>query len=582
MKKNKIIKVIIVCVLVCAMTLGGVAIFAQAGGPIGDAIRSLFGASTATKFPSETNSFVKNYLVGATDQDSPFFETVLPAIAANIEENNKHSITKYYDEMPVANNPENFQGLGSTTYANINGKTVTAEAFYRLSSDSLHDPNCGMGLLIYQCIQYKLAHKDEDVEITFSSYRTSATASVCVIPESRYYGYMRSLYGTNYDEHGFVRISYMLVEAARMGIKVTMVNQYPSYAVKQYNPNTGKTENRAHINFVQYFNAAAKTECYDEYAKGKKVSDFLNCVVVKWAIADSSSNMQHVKSCTVSNYLDRSGQEHGPAIFFTSSNLDENNYRGRNGNGSSQSGVIISDHDELYRIVRNYTNLMIEYQELEQYQEFWNEARRRNEEQLALIQAGREDEIPRDEQILYLGSETDPVFELYFTPFGGGMDVWNTESNPISKYVSKLPTSKDYIEYFFNVYSFGATHYLAYAMTQTIEMAYCNNPNPQNKIGVRATGFQVGDIMKLKLGKEIGHRSINTSKSMHSKDMIMSYDDGETRHYVSIMTSCNFGEYGFYYRTNSALVIHETDETGSGFYYAFGHKYSDGALPEKQ
>ena len=74
---------------------------------------------------SETNSFVSNYYIGATDTDKPFFDEILPDIAKNIKENNKHTLTPYYDAFPLANNPENFQGLGSTTYANINGETVT-------------------------------------------------------------------------------------------------------------------------------------------------------------------------------------------------------------------------------------------------------------------------------------------------------------------------------------------------------------------------------------------------------------------------------------------------------------------------
>ena len=225
MKKiNKLLSII----LVCAIFLGGNVILTRA----------------ASAFPSETNAFGTAFYIGATQQDAPFFDVVLPEIRKNIAENNKHTVTPTYDAFPLANNPENFQGLGHTTYANINGKTVTAEAFYRISNEGLNDPNCGMGLLFYQCIEYKRAHPEEDVKITYSSYRTSVTAAVCVIPESKYYGYMRSLYTTNYDEQGFVRISYLLTEAARMGIEVTLVHQLDSYAVTQYNPKTGKNDQK--------------------------------------------------------------------------------------------------------------------------------------------------------------------------------------------------------------------------------------------------------------------------------------------------------------------------------------------------
>jgi hypothetical protein len=102
---------------------------------------------------------------------------------------------------------------------------------------------------------------------------------------------MRSLYTTNYDEHGFVRISYMLTEAARMGIEVTLVNQLASYGVQQYNPTTEKLQNRNQINFVTYFNRAMETDCYNKFAQGKKVSDFMNFIKVGWTVNDQTTNM---------------------------------------------------------------------------------------------------------------------------------------------------------------------------------------------------------------------------------------------------------------------------------------------------
>ena len=530
-------------------------------------------------FPSETNAFVKDYYVGATDQDAPFFETILPAIRENIEENNKHSITPYYDKMPLANNPENFQGLGSSTYENINGKTVTAEAFYRLKNESLHDPNAGFGLMVYQCIQYKLKHPEEDVKITFSSYRTSVTASVCVLPESKYYGYMRSLYGTNYDEHGFVRISYMLVEAARMGIEVTMINQLPSYGVSQYDPSTGKTKYRRHIDYWNYFSAADNTECYDKYAEGKKVSDFLNWVQVGWTVKDQTSNMQHVKSASVSHYLATDGTEHTSAVFFCSANLDENNYIGANGNNNSQSGVIVSDHDGLYRATYNFIQLMAEYSGKEQLQELRKKMADLNEKQISLLLSGRGDEIPADEQIVYVGGETDPVFELYFTPFGGGVDTWDTVNNPLCKHASKLlaGADDDYIEFVWNVYEY-STSYVGDTLSKLLEKAYCENPNPKNKISLKVTDFTVDAIKNLAVGKEIGYRSLKDGEGIHAKDYMMSYVEDGKRHYVSIITSCNFYMIAFNYRTNSMLVINENEGTGNGFYKAMGEKFSYGMI----
>ena len=533
---------------------------------------------TIETFPSETDSFVKDYLIDETDQSSPFFETVLPRIKANIQVNDKHSVNKHFDKLPVANNPRNFQGLNTTQYANINGKTVTTESFYRVYGESLNDPNCGMGLLLYQCIQYKLKHPEEDVKITFSSYRTSVTASVCVIPESKYYGYMRSLFGTNYDEHGFVRISYMLVEAARMGIEVTMINQLPSYGTKQYTAKTNSLKNRSHINFKDYFNVALPTECYNSYVgEGKKVSDYLNMVNVEWTIEDQHVYMHHLKSFSVSHYLATDGSEHGSAVFFSSANLDENDYIGRNGNSYSQSGVIVSDHDELFRVHYNYNKLLTKFGHQEGMQELRMVMADLNNKQIPLILSGRENEIADDEQIVYLGSESDSIFELYFPPLGGGVDAWNTDFNPICKYLSKLPLSEDYIEYTNLQYGYGRS-YVGYMIESMLEVAFCNNPNPKNKITIRIKDFNTDAIQKLELGTEIGHRLITDGSKIHAKDFLLSYVENGKRHYISIMTSCNLYMMAFNYRSNSILVIHETEDTGSDFYTGFGEKYSSGMI----
>ncbi len=531
----------------------------------------------ASFFPSETNPFVADFYIDDTNQNEPFFDSVLPEIEKNIEENNTHSISPYYDEMPIADNPENFQGLGSTTYANINGKVVTAEAFYRLRNESLCDPNNGMGLLIYQCIQYKRKHPAEDVKITFSSYRTSVTAAVCVIPTSKYYGYMRSLYGTNYDEHGFVRISYMLAEAARMGIRVTMVNQLNSYGVNQYDPETQTLIKRANLDHYTYFSQALNTDCYETYAPGKKVSDFFDYAKVGWQVEDKTTDMQHVKSATVSHYLATDGTEHKDAVFFCSANLDENSYIGANGNNNAQSGVIISDHSDIYRVTYNYTKLMYDYrgqEELFELRKYINEA---NNKQIALINAGRENEIPKDKQIVYLGGENDKVFELYFTPFGGSADSWDTTANPICKYAEKLPKSNDYIEVVWNEYGYDDC-LLGERLSDMLETAFCNNPNPKNKISMRVTGFDTKAIKALSLGSEIGYRSIKNGSGVHSKDFLFNYEEDGKRHRVSIMTSCNFYLAAFTFRTNSLLVINETDESGGNFYNIFGEKYSYGMI----
>ena len=534
-------------------------------------------AKISTKIPSETNSFVDDYYIEETNQNEPFFDVVLPEIKRNIKENNKHSINPYFNKLPKANNPENFQGLGSTSYANINGKTVTAEAFYRVKGDSLDDPNVGQGLLIYQCIQYKMAHPDADVEIAFTTYRASATASVCVLPQSKYYGYMRSLFGANYDEHGFVRISYMLAEAARMGIDVTIVTQYPSYAVKQYNAETGKTEKRKAMKFETYFEKALKTDCYKKYASGKKVSDFMNFVNVDWTVGDQGSNMQHVKACAVSHYRDTDGKDHKWGTFFTTSNLDDNKYNGENGNGKSQSGVIISNHEQVFRVTKNYIKLMSKYGDKEGLQELRKLVSDRNAEQTALIKAGKESSIPKSEQIIYLGTSKDPVFRVYFTPINSNIDGWDVENNPICEHVDKLAKSNDYVEFAWNE-AFIEKNYMVETIGEILNNKYCEYPNHKNKISTHVSEVDLTPIANLAKGSEIGFRNLNDSADQHAKDFLMSYEHLGERHDVSILTSCNYVMVAFHYRTNSIVVIDETAKTGGDFYEIMASKFAPGMV----
>ncbi len=528
--------------------------------------------------PAETNPFVKDYYLEPIHQDEPFLEKVLPEIRKNIKENNKSSINPYYDSFVRENNPENLQSLGSTTYANINGKTVTADAYFRVSKQTTCNPNLGMGLLIYQCLEYKRAHPEENVSITFSSYNTSTTAAVCVIPESKYYGYMRSLFGTNYDEHGFVRISYLLAEAARMGIDVTLVNQLPAAGREQWNPATKELQYRKNLDYKIYFKQAAESDCYNKYEPGKKVSEFLNCVTVGWDVKAETADMQHVKGATVSHYLATDGTVHRNAVFLSTSNLDEIEGRGRNGNNGSQTSVIITNHDDLYRVTRNYTNLMIEYQAKEDLPEFRKLVKKMNEEQYALIKAGKENQIPKDQQILYLGTKQDKVFQLYFTPFGGDTDAWEPKYNPICNYMDKLAASEGYVEYIWNEWNAGNCN-LKTVLTKKLRQAFCDNPNPMNKIVIRTDNFDTKEINNLNLGSEIGYRDIVlTPHGIHAKDFQMSYVEKGVRHRVSILSSCNFYPIAFHSRTNSMLVIDETNQTGGNFYNILGETFSHGMI----
>ena len=509
--------------------------------------------------------------------DQPFFNYYMDNV---YQLDNDTSIDMWFDTLPVSANRSNFSSLGTATYANINGRTVTVDAFNRDPGDSIDDPNFAQGILIYQCIQYKVAHPEAEMYIYFSSYRTSVTASVCVDRDSRYFGYMRSLFDCEYDNHGFIRISFMLVEAARMGIHVTAVTQLDSYATNQYSATAAKHYSyKANLNHQTYFRNSAGRACYSGYAPGKKVSDYLTFAHVDWEVDVRNSEMLHIKSCLVSNYLDKDGVEHGPSMYLTSSNLDENDYLGRNGNTGSQSGVIVSDHPELVQVTKNYLDLIVGLRGRDQVARFRDLVRVRQTEQIDLIHAGRESEIPAGEKLVYLGSDTDRTFAMCFCPLPGGVAVWDTVHNPYCKYLSEMAASTGPIVFTWNMPYNSCANFFEYTFEDIICEAFHKHKDTRNRIYLHFEAFSAGRYNDLTVGKNIGFKAVNTNlnKYLHSKDVIMSYETGGERQYISIVSSANFGVGPFWYRANSVLVIRETEEN-HGFYTALGKASTYGAI----
>lgn len=192
---------------------------------------------------------------------------------------------------------------------------------------------------------------------------------------------MRLLYDKNYDEFGFVRISYLLVCTAKIGINVIVIGQIDSVGTTVrsngqlvwYNDNS----------FVDFLTWYLNSPCDETYVdNNKKVIDYMNFKKIYWTSYgdNGASDMMHVKTVTVSNYIDVDGVEHSSTTWFSSINLDNIDAYGINyANNGRQTGIIISDHDD--------------------------------------------------------------IFELYFTSMGGFNGVWDEMYNPFAKYLMKFYNS---------------------------------------------------------------------------------------------------------------------------------------------
>lgn len=465
------------------------------------------------------------------------------------QKSSDESINSTYDKFPKLDNSSNFMSRNETYFENVNGTTVTVDSFVYPTYGIADNINVGQGLMIYQAMCYKKANPDEEVYIDIASYRFSVQAAVNINRNSRYFGYMRQLSGVDYDEYGFVRIAYLLICAAKMGIHVNVIGQIDAY------PMTAGERT-----FEEYFTTQLGDPCDPAYVENGVVSDYLEFNHCLWPLAEKGgTDMMHTKLCAVSHYLDMNGNVGRNAVWTSSSNLDGIRSRGDNANWKLQTATIVSNHEEIYRTSVNYLRLLAEYRQQEQIYEFQDLVNRRNTEQAALILAGRGDEIPADEQIIYLGTENDDVFELYFTPMGGGLLEWDEIQNPYCKYLRKLYNSEDYITFAWNAAEYNSSYDLGQRIEEMLIAAFHNNRNPKNMVYGIMEFFDSTPFDDLVVGVDIGYKSFNELPfgEVHNKDIHMSYVENGQRYYVSILNSMNQHGGSMYYQSNFALVIKE-------------------------
>ena len=475
----------------------------------------------------------------------------------------EHDVNKRAEVLATMDN--DFQSRTKNSYANINGKTVDVYSFYREQGEAPNNPNFGVAVMLAQCIKYKQNHPEEKVTMTFASFHISVRAAACLDRDSEEYGMMKNLYdGQLYDDKGYVCISYLLVEAARHGIE-TVVNGHLN-AAPIYRDDGTTVED---LYFDRFFNEYLDD---DSLIEGKKIGDFMNFTKTNWtSYGDkAAADMMHLKAASVSHYTDSEGVDHGPAVWLGSTNLDGIKDSGSNWNDNIQTGVIITDHDMIYRTLYNYMMLLSGHGEKEQASEFRNKAMRLAAEQIALINAGKGDEIPEDKRIVYLGTENDKVFELYFTPFGTTQSTWDTVNNPFCKYINMLRpeiSGESYIELLWNNPKFKMNFALGDTIVEMIVNAFLKNKSGENRLHICMDGIDVGAFDKLQEGYNIAHKFLNDySIPYHIKDLQLSYATGGERHYVTVYNTLNFHEGSMSYQSNSVLIIHETDKTGNGFY----------------
>ena len=485
-------------------------------------------------------------------------EDVEPEKPLSIDELNKR------DEV-MATLDDNYLSRNEIVYKDINGKDVTIYTSFREKNESQNNPNFAQIQMVYQAIQYKKKYPDKNVDICLTSYRISGSLAGCLDENSEEYGNLKNLYDADYDlETGYYRLTFLLCEAARYGINVTVIGHANAGSVK-----INASKKKADVDFIKYFNSHLNDPCYIE---GKVISDYMVAIKSKWSLDKGGTDMMHLKACTVSNYIDREGNDRGKAVWVGCTNVDGVDYLGRNGLDYIQTGAVICDHDELYQITYNFIQLMSKYQKQEEILIFRRLVQERTTLQIDLITDGKGDIIPDSEKIVYIGTENDDVFEMYFTPIGGGAGIWDVKYNPYCKYITKLVSSKNedgYIEFLINNPKYVIKGFsVGQIVLDLLATKFKDSANLENNLHMQSPGPDFSIFDGLVEGENIGALQLNEHRALHyhTKDVQMSYVENGTRYYVTLYNSLNFHEGAMYYQTNSILVIKETEKTGNDFY----------------
>ena len=474
-----------------------------------------------------------------------------------------------------------FGGRSAYQFENINGSNVRVETFYNSQNEAhCNNPNIGQAVMLNNAIRYKKAHPSEDVYATITSFHFSVVASVCLDEKSGNYLKMKSLYDTDTDNEGFVRIAYLPIMAAKIGVNVIAIGQIDASSV--WTPEGMKND----YSFEEYYNGYLDEESEIE---GKKISDFLVFRACKWtSYGDkSATDMMHLKSSSVSHSRDFNGIDHGPAIWLGSINLDGVDSNGVNGNNNIQTAVIVSEHKELRNALYNYTKIMADYCEQEDVYEFRQKINLMNKNQIDLILSGKENQIPVGEQIVYLGGESDKIFELYLTPLGGSVNDWDERYNPYAKYISKLLPQNNGANNEIT-FAWGSAKYkddseFSKTLTHVLLKAFKDNTSGSNRLFLHLydSEDQLDYSMfdSLVVGQNMSFKKFG-GPAYHSKDFQLSYVENGTRYYVSVFNSLNFHQGSSAYQSNSFLVIKEFKEIGNNVYTDVGNFLSCGAINE--
>ena len=508
---------------------------------------------TETETETEPPVKVEGMKPADTVTDTSFLESVFFALDVEKEE----FISAAYNKLPRVQSKQRMSALLSRNtafYKDAVGKKVLADAYYCAEGEEYGTNEAAVGLLLYSSIIYKIENPQAAVSISFTSSDIDVETAVCVVYQSRYFGYVRNLEGegNEYDGNGFIRISYMLVEAAKMGIDVKVVSL------------TGEKDD-----FTLYINRGLESKCYNKYAKGKSVSDYLTLETVKWSEEGAGESMS-LTALAVSAYTDRFKDKYVDGAVFISGDglggVDENGKR-----ETSCSGVTVTGHKEIYNVTKNFISLLGKYSGEGEFDSFKKVLNERNAAQTEMFAQGDQAKIPEKERIVWLGDENDSVFKLCFSVGeGSAYSLYEREITAFADSLEKHPDESRILLLNGSSYKEGSA--LLAKVSGAIDSAFAENKNSANRLSLTVKGYKNEKLSSLTEG-DIGYMS-QSDAGAGSDELLMSYVTEDGRVYVTILSS-PLMEDGAESRVDMLISVSENETLGDSFFMAIGNE-SDG------
>ena len=488
-----------------------------------------------------------------TVTDTSFFESVFFDLDVEKEE----YINAAYNKLPRVQQKQRMPALlsrNTALYKASWGRKVLADAYYCAEGEEYGTNEAAVGLLLYNSIIYKIENPKASVSISFTASKIDIETAVCVVYQSRYFGYVRDLEGegNDFDRNGFIRISYMLVEAAKMGIDVNIVSL------------TGEEDD-----FTLYIGNGLLSDCYKKYADGKKVCDYLTLETVKWS-EEGAGDAISLTALTVSAYTDRFNDKYTDGAVFISggglSGVDENGKR-----VESCSGITITGHKEIYDVTKNFIGLLGKYSGEDEFDTFKKVLNERIDAQTDMFGLGLQALIPQNERVIWLGDGDDSVFKLCFSiGEGKAYSLYKSEIEAFEYSAGKYPEESRVMLLNTSTYKDGSA--LLSKVSDAVGSAFADNKNGANRLSLTAKGYKNQKLSSLASG-EIGYVS-HSDKGAGSDELLLSYLTEDGRVYVTLLSS-PLMEDGDESRVDMLLSVSESEALGDSFFMAIGHE-SDG------